>query len=1012
MYNYDTGPFYRLVIMSAIISVGNLYSSVRAIPPLDEHVVKRLEVALSYKLKNSRFMMKAMYGAKKDGPPEWDGTVKMFWHERGNLFYTGMMSAVTEILTLSGVDYDFEFVRKRPEITLPDLKLIRVEGMEDREYQEVSVEMLFEATRGIMQAATGSGKTFMACDLISKIKTSPFIFYVLSVDLLEQAHGELSNFLNVPIGKVGGGVVDIQDINVVMIQSAIRALHRNDQKFDVNSYKYDDEDQWLEDSQEEREKAAQIVAMIKNAKGIILDECHHASARTVREVLEESKLAYWRYGCSVGPDSYVEMKGGCFGNGFVGPISKAFDISSKFSTPRICHDIEIIDLKNVLARGWQDKSFLWKQCNSIIKHPGKQCLKIKAKGVDLLVTPEHSIYHAKEGNPVQSFTGIKRICSKIKYEPKIECVSASSLLVKNVLMGDDGSNLGNSREVWIDMVEFCLKNMKGVKVSVHCDVKAIDRTALRKIANPSTIYNWRKRGGIPLRLFIKIKNPPPVLYLATEGSTSKIAPKIKLADWAYILGFYLGDGWICNKAGGRIGFSVDLPRVKHIRLRLEEMAGVKWKIYEKKMPGKSVELRGSNIFVSSILRSIFGKIKCYSKFIPGDWILNWNQNQRELLLEGLLDSDRSVSYRSNNRRSYFFTTTSLDLAKGVCSLVRSLGMWGGVSVKKKSMGGGVADGRRIIGRRDSYSVFWSKKDSFRKRSGIQSHFDHRSVKFTEAPIRHISEGATPEWVYDLEMDGHPSFVADGILVHNSATPTRDDGQEPMIKALFGKKIVEISASLLIKLGYLVKPHIFIIKMDDKHGDYASYSSIYKHYVADNKVLNDLVVKLVNFFDANKVSNLTLVKQYSQGEYIKNAHSDLLFIRGDQTKKKRVDALAKLRSGEINGCVATTLADEGLDVRRLSAVLVAGGGKSQTRVYQRIGRALRTFKDEVTGKAKDKAIIILFHHNCRFLDNHGRTIKRLLSKEKEFVVKETTPEKVFGEIQDLLAPSENLLDLFK
>jgi superfamily II DNA or RNA helicase len=529
----------------AIITIGNLYSSIKADPPLEESIVARLSLALSYKMKDSRFIIRAIYGDKvKESPhPEWDGTVKMFWHERGNLFFTGMMSSVTEILTSFGVDYDFEFIRKRPEVNMPDLKLIRTEGMEDREYQEVSIEMLYEATRGIMQAATGSGKTFMTADLISRIKTSPFIFYVLSVDLLEQAHGELSKFLNVPIGRVGGGIVDIKEINVVMIQSAIRALHRNDQKFDMGSYKYDDEDLWLEDSKDEVDKAGQIVDMIRNAKGVVADEVHHYAARTCREVLEASKLAYWRYGCS-------------------------------------------------------------------------------------------------------------------------------------------------------------------------------------------------------------------------------------------------------------------------------------------------------------------------------------------------------------------------------------------------------------------------------------------------------------------------------------ATPCRDDGQEPMIKALFGKKIVEISASLLIQLGYLVRPHIFIVRMNDFHGDYASYSSIYKHYVADNKVLNDLVIKLSQFFDEKKVSNLTLVKQYSQGEYIKKGHGDIPFIRGDQTKKKRVDALAKLRSGEISGCIATTLADEGLDVRRLSAVIVAGGGKSQTRVYQRIGRALRTFTDEITGKVKDTAIVVLFHHNCRFLDGHGKTIRKLLKKEKEFVLIDTTPEKLFQDISSLLSPQDNLVDLFQ
>jgi superfamily II DNA or RNA helicase len=71
----------------------------------------------------------------------------------------------------------------------------------------------------------------MVVRLISKIKTVPFIFFVLSSDLLEQAYDDLSSCLNVPIGKIGGGVCDIRDINVMTIQTAIRALNIDNENF-------------------------------------------------------------------------------------------------------------------------------------------------------------------------------------------------------------------------------------------------------------------------------------------------------------------------------------------------------------------------------------------------------------------------------------------------------------------------------------------------------------------------------------------------------------------------------------------------------------------------------------------------------------------------------------------------------------------------------------------------------------------------------------------------------------
>lgn len=49
--------------------------------------------------------------------------------------------------------------------------------------------------------------------------------------------------------------------------------------------------------------------------------------------------------------------------------------------------------------------------------------------------------------------------------------------------------------------------------------------------------------------------------------------------------------------------------------------------------------------------------------------------------------------------------------------------------------------------------------------------------FNEAKVSEHLETPTPGFVYDLEMDGHPSFVANGLLVHNSATPIYNYGGE-------------------------------------------------------------------------------------------------------------------------------------------------------------------------------------------------------------------------------------------
>jgi hypothetical protein len=285
-------------------------------------------------------------------------------------------------------------------------------------------------------------------------------------------------------------------------------------------------------------------------------------------------------------------------------------------------------------------------------------------------------------------------------------------------------------------------------------------------------------------------------------------------------------------------------------------------------------------------------------------------------------------------------------------------------------------------------------------------------------IQKISKD-TNQQVYDIEVKDTHCFFANNILVHNchhasskttkevlkfakqaywkyggSATPYREDGQEMMIQALFGKKLVSISASYLIKHNFIVKPFIFNILIDKtpELEEFNSYHNIYSQSIVHNEVLNKLVIDIANYFEKNGMTTLILVQQYPHGDNLKAIRPDLVFIKGNQPKKQRKQALKDLRDGTIKVAIATTLADEGLDIKRLGCVIVAGGGKSITRVYQRVGRTLRKFP------GKDKAFVILFQHKCKFLEKHAKRVCNLLKKEKEFIIQQSLPENILQDIK--------------
>jgi superfamily II DNA or RNA helicase len=333
--------------MSVKIVVGNVYS--RILGQIPDSTMFSIRSELSYKLKDAFFILQTR------SDDTWDGVVHLYWPDRGHSFYTGMMSDVLSILEASRIEYSIDDRRVVPEINLPHLELSQREDMETRPYQNYAVECSLKATRGIIQAATGSGKTYIITKLIASIKTAPFIFYVLSMDLLDQAYECLSENLNVPIGRVGAGHADIQDINVVMIQTAIKAINRTNDKFDVSKYSYDEEDDWSDDTLEKSGRADAIEAMVRGAKGIYLDECHHAASRTSKEIVEASRDAYWKFGGSATPfreDGAEKMIKSLFGRNLV-KISASWLIRNKYLVKPYIFNIVIDDDKPMSAKTYQ-----------------------------------------------------------------------------------------------------------------------------------------------------------------------------------------------------------------------------------------------------------------------------------------------------------------------------------------------------------------------------------------------------------------------------------------------------------------------------------------------------------------------------------------------------------------------------------------------------------------------------------------------------------------------------------
>ena len=302
------------------ILIGNANSKI--VGHLPEHVQEEVDKALSYMSPGAKFSKKYKEG-------RWDGRIRFYQKHKGQSFLTGMLSIVTAILTEYEIPFKKVDNRVVPDQNLPFLEFQPPVGFEKRDYQDFTISRSITRTRGILKMATGSGKTLVATQLIGELKTGPFMFYVLTKDLLDQAYETLSSTLNVSIGRIGAGHFDIKDINVCTVQSVIRSI-KDDKSFKISDYMFDNEESWDDSDILPYEKAVAVRKLLVATKGIFLDESHHASCNMVRDLMGASPSAYWRYGGTATPyreDNAEIVLQGLFGQ-------KIVDISASYLIDR------------------------------------------------------------------------------------------------------------------------------------------------------------------------------------------------------------------------------------------------------------------------------------------------------------------------------------------------------------------------------------------------------------------------------------------------------------------------------------------------------------------------------------------------------------------------------------------------------------------------------------------------------------------------------------------------------
>lgn len=234
-------------------------------------------------------------------------------------------------------------------------------------------------------------------------------------------------------------------------------------------------------------------------------------------------------------------------------------------------------------------------------------------------------------------------------------------------------------------------------------------------------------------------------------------------------------------------------------------------------------------------------------------------------------------------------------------------------------------------------------------------------------IQQLFKVAVPEHIYGL-----------------SGSPWRDDGADLLIESILGKYIVNISASYLIKEGFLAQP-IIKFRVVPTYSDEIEkvYPSVYKKYVVENDIRNGLVLDATKSLISKGYQTLVLFNSLKHGKILHELFQDhqinCKILNGANTQEEREQVKKDLQNRTLDCVLASKIFDIGVDIPSLSGLVIACGGKSTVKALQRIGRVIRKYP------SKKFAAIVDFIDQAPFLTEHSKIRYKIYSSEDGFDV---------------------------
>lgn len=193
----------------------------------------------------------------------------------------------------------------------------------------------------------------------------------------------------------------------------------------------------------------------------------------------------------------------------------------------------------------------------------------------------------------------------------------------------------------------------------------------------------------------------------------------------------------------------------------------------------------------------------------------------------------------------------------------------------------------------------------------------------------------------------------------SATTEREDGEDMKMDAALGPICVKMNAESLIEKGFLARPVFEFIEVPAS-GAGRTFAQIYKTGIVQNEGRNKAIAARVKQLVDEGRQVYVHVEHIAHGRIL----SQLLGIPFVYSKSKdRDETIGTFRKGFTRALVSTLLG-EGVDIPTISAIVMAGGRKTEVGTIQKVGRALRPTA------GVDTAVVVDFADRGKWLGDHS------------------------------------------